>query len=159
MFNKLVKSVKTTMESIEMIKNTPDIVFAEETIEGVELIINSGFVRRTGCMIGISFRNISGNKMIAIEEGLPSFVESFVLQHELGHINLGHLDEATANQESNFKYVLKRSLSKHVDQRELDADAYACERVGKDTSIKALMWMYEKTLQDEILKRVNALID
>ena len=160
LFEKLVKTVKVSVESIKMIQNASLFAYPSEQIEDVDVIVDNGFVRKTGCMIGISFKDtFSGINKIAIEENLPSYVKEFVLNHELGHIRLGHVDAAVRENQQQALYVIKRSLSRTIDSRELEADRFAYERVGRETSLKALMWMYEKTLSKEILKRVQALVN
>ena len=159
MLKKMIKEIKLAKETVKEVMDMDMIMFPVELVEGIAVFENTGMVRLSGGLVGLAYKDvIDGQLKIALEKGLPSEVREFVLQHELTHIKLGHVSDAYASGENTRLTLLKRVFAKKVDERELQADRYACDVVGREKSINALMWMYELTLNKECLRRIDALL-
>lgn len=76
---------------------------------------------------------------------LPLWVQEFLIAHELGHIDLGHVYENPDLDRSVYYLIWKT-----VDPRERDADFFAANIVGVDMSIDAMLVVLE------ICKKVKA---
>lgn len=68
------------------------------------------------------------------------------LYHELGHIMLGHLDEERQGERTS---EVDRGI---VSKEELEADAYACEMMGREKTIR---WL--NLLLDETKRKIDCL--
>lgn len=82
----------------------------------------------------------------------------FVLAHEHGHIQLGHL--TTGKVDNFFMHMLKRSMGNQlIINRELEADAYAATVVGYAKAIAGINYLIEiMGPSKELTKRLDALM-
>lgn len=71
--------------------------------------------------------------------GLTEDEELGILSHELGHIKLGHLEDLSLPRN-------EHGLIESV-QAELEADAYAAKRVGKDVMKNAIQKVFRNTFR------------
>ena len=100
---------------------------------------------------------LTGPKFILIDDAflaLPENVRSFIINHEAGHLVLGH----DGVKENALKRMLKIWMGK-VMKIELEADAFAAERVGRDAAIEALTVMKsgKGVSKSELNNRIKAL--
>ena len=146
---------KIRRENKKLSKQRSLLMFADYKVKGVNVYENSLFVRSTGCMFGVSWKDNAGNKQIAVEESLPEYVREFVIYHELGHIEAGHLDITTKESKEILKNRVKVG---DVDEFEIIADKYVAEKIDVNKTIKALLWMFDNSYLDEILNRAKLLI-
>ena len=73
-------------------------------------------------------------------EGLTDNTQNFFTQYEIGHLVLKHLDKENTEvgSEDNVPYTIKDVYKHRCIDDVFAADAYATEKVGKDSAIKAL---------------------
>jgi len=79
---------------------------------------------------------------------LPTEMKKFFLYHELGHHDLGHINEE--NVQGRIKKRKSMALDGKVSEEELQADAYAARRVGTNTAINSLKYVLDNLQNIEI---------
>lgn len=84
----------------------------------------------------------------------PDYVQEFILYHELGHIVNKHTDSVLDIRIHNLRRLFR------VDELEIEADAYAVKYLGKEKSLKALMYLHNRIhlpmlSRREIKKRIR----
>lgn len=70
-------------------------------------------------------------------ERLDNKVQSFLLNHEIGHIKYGHL--TNLSQKDSRRLIVKRLLG-FLPKMEVEADCYAASIVGIENAKYALLW-------------------
>ena len=136
-------------------------------IDGVLYYKANDYIKSTKGMYAMATRSDSGNIILTdnLFEKLSENGKRFVLYHELGHIKNGDLSKVmTEKQAENIRRKrIKKILRNQVLDLELNADAFAVKKMGKELAIKGLNEMYNITLktfdrQDkEILLRIEAI--
>ena len=101
-------------------------------------------------------------------EKLSKSQKQFVINHELGHINCGHLDQiAEENKNKNIMHAFinkDRLAGKEIAVvREMEADEYAASIVGYDVAIETLKIMdrniHNRVSRKEMARRIKNLED
>lgn len=73
-------------------------------------------------------------------ERLDNKVQSFLFNHELGHIKHNHLDGLT--EKDSKRLILKRSLG-ILPKMEVEADCYAASVIGISNAKYSLKWLFK----------------
>lgn len=71
-------------------------------------------------------------------ERLDNKVQSFLLNHEIGHVKHNHL--ANLSEKDSKRLILKRSLG-FLPKMEVEADCYAASVIGLADAKYSLLWM------------------
>ncbi len=156
--NDFVKSFKAGIKLAQWQKAN-NLLFSFQRYKDVPLFTVSDTSGWDGHGLFASAINNNGKKGIYITKLVDeSPHRDFVLAHEHGHIQLGHLSDGKGD--TMVMHFLKRALgNKEVLNNEFAADAYAAERVGYDKAIQCLQYM--KTLglyNKELDKRIANLV-
>ena len=69
----------------------------------------------------------------------PEYVQRFFIQHEIGHIKCGHLENGKRRGQTKINYIYRIF---HSDFTEFEADWYAARKVGLD-AVRAIKWVIE----------------
>lgn len=175
----VIKNRKVIAASIEGVKAqyrmaTMETEVSQATINGVDVMVQDDAILATGGLYALAGKNLFGESQIFVSNELltaPEHVQNFVVAHEQGHIELGHLPEGQMSfgqlVEGQAKNMLRgvQGAIGQVDKRELEADAYAAEKVGVDNAIIALIDIKYAAIEKygrtatikEIDNRINAL--
>lgn len=130
-----------------------------ETVHGYSVMRDTGVMKANYMRVASAMVFTDGSKRIVVDEfffTLPAHAQRAILAHEEAHIVLGHLDNITKMNQA------KRAMSSikgGVQDIELEADAYAADKVGTEVMISALtsLLTIKGVNKKEIRSRINAL--
>lgn len=157
-----MKKMKVTMlDSFKSGYNfvvSPRYIFPNDVmkvIDGVPVVHYNDVIWKDGYMIACMGK-AGANNCIYVDDhflSMPEEVQEFILYHEIGHlyhpvIKSGKMDS------------LKRTLSIKVSKAELEADRYACKKIGFEQAKKSLQYLVDNTkgrTSKELVKRLTDL--
>jgi hypothetical protein len=123
-----------------------------ENFKGYDVLEIQGFLRNV--FIGINAYaaiNYNGNAIILTTKAvhdIPANMKQFLLNHEVGHIENNHSIKILKDLED----VTVKSIDTRNLNYEVEADAYAVNKVGKDIAISTLQWLIKKISSGIIIK-------
>lgn len=152
-FLKYQKSVNKDEKNIKrMLKTHPHLFF---NFEGILCAIDPGFVQR-GC--GLSQVNYFTAAAHAMNKGMIFVTQApdmtnphhvAILQHEVGHIKLGHVTKVR-------NYCISNGVENVVfPEYEYEADVYAASIVGEDVTVSALEYILTQMGDDAQKSIIN----
>ena len=131
---------------------SPRIIYTKDEYEvvgkyegsNIVKVVDNLLIHSLGCCLASAQKSWGGSYMIVTDDVFnkcPRYVKEFIVNHEIGHIKLGHL-ETTAR--SQWIYLIKRAFGGKTSKafmNELAADQFSAAEIGYDKALHALGYM------------------
>lgn len=132
------------------------------TFENTPVYLNNEFVKNAGYRFSVVFKKCDDSGfIIAVDDTFfrtSKTTQKYLLYHEIGHILNGHLDMKKC-----YDARVNDVLNNTVSYMELEADMYACNKIGASNFIKSIDELikfsnnYNYTIKEFILRKNKVL--